>query len=674
MTHLVSYIVEYLHIFIVHHFLRLWFLVLLLVISGGWYLSSINRGKNRCASESDREKIWRRKESLQLIDWIAIIALALFVSFCILHMVHGEDFAYYDNDQLTDFSATGNAFRPPVWPEEGRFFPLGHQEFNIVLHFTRTAIGYQSFVAVQMLVLLVVLFVVLRDMSVSYRVVALAAVMTAPSFSIPFTGLIYPDRNVLFWLGILIFCLVGYEKNGARIYFVGSLVASQFILYYKETVVVFLTTYAVARLLLGIHLAWQEGQRSWRELARGNALVLAMLGVAAIYSVSFVVAVFGYSRFSYVNGLKLDMNTTILGYVETDWLLPVFVFAVVWRVCRVLGHRGQFDPVWDPLAWGALTYVASLIALRLFRDYYMAPVDLIAFLYLAYLLAPWIHQKPRWRTVVAIVALVCIMIHNAAYSALKIINRKTVIQLNHELADFLKVYRPRATATATELWFPYADGYRLMELSSYLHYRGLPLSGTKENSAGAGTPFLFEGVEKFPDELCVAYKRYRCVPVVRVPEDGLVVILPDDKVPAKDLAELRQSSTELFSREPWPVDSEKEMWLQALHALAWDYWGRREPQNLWQVHVFRKTPRQTDGICAIRPEFVWNAIALRSNYWLSPAPAFGTAATALSARLRQSRLAFASNLFFERSFFAKRSAKTTGVKKNLVPSPRMLRP
>ena len=596
MNHLFSYLVEYLHIFIAHHFIRFWLLVLLLVIGGGWFLSSMNGAKNRCASGSSRGKIWRLTESLQLMDWIAIIALLLFVSFYAFQMVHGEDFAYYDNDQLTDFSATGNAFRPPVWPEEGRFFPLGHQEFNIVQHFTRTAVGYQSFVAVQLLVLLAVLFVVLREIRVSYRVVALAAVMTAPSFSIPFTGLIYPDRNVLFWLGILIFCLVGYEKNRARVYFVGSLVASQFLLYYKETVVVFLTTYAVARLLLGIHPMWQEGRRSWRALARENALVLAMLGIAGIYSAAFVVALFGYSRFSYVNGLRSDVNTTILGYVETDWLLPVFVFAVVWRVVRVVRHRGQFDLVWEPLAFGALTYFASLIALRLFRDYYMALVDLIAFLYLAYLLLPWIRQKPRWHAAVATAALACIMIHNAAYSGLKIINRKTVIRLNHDLADFLKTYRPRATASATELFFPYADGYRLMELSSYLHYRGLSLSGTKDPSGGAGTPFLFEGTEKFPNELCVAYKQYRCVPVLRGTEDGLIVILPDDKVPAKDLAELRQGSTELFSREPWPVNSQKEMWLRALHALAWDYWGRRGPQNLWQVHVFRKTPRRADGM------------------------------------------------------------------------------
>jgi hypothetical protein len=586
MKHIFVYVLSYTHTLIVHHFMRLWLVVLLLALGGGWLLSRINgarKDRRHCG------KAPRAAEKFRLADGVAIAVFCLFVCLYIAQMVYGEDFGYYDNDQLTDFSAVGNAFRPPIWPVEGRFFPLGHQEFNFLQHFTRTAAGYQCIVAVQLVVLLAVAFVALRECKPRYRVLTLVAIMTAPSFLVPFCGLIYPDRNVLFWLGILVFCLAGYEKHRARTYFLGCLAATQFVLYYKETVVVFLAAYCLGRLLLETYLSRRAGNPSWRQIAKENSLTLAMMGITGIYCVLFVVGMSGYSGFSYVSGLRLDLKTTVLAYVETDWLLPVFVLTLVWRLYRSLRRREQLDPVWEPLAWGALAYVLSLVALRLFRDYYLALFDLVAFLYLAHVLADRVRPRLKLRTAIVATVLACIVLHNAAYSALNIVERKTVIQLNRELADFLEGYRPSNKTPAVELFFPWSDGYRLMELSSYFNYRGLPVAGQTADRPSARPTLIFEGTAKFPNGLCVAYKQYRCVTAASPPAGGLGVILPDDRVSPKELAEFRQSSTELLSREPWPVHSSKEMWLRALHAMAWEYWRRREPQHLWQLHVFRKT-------------------------------------------------------------------------------------
>jgi hypothetical protein len=47
-------------------------------------------------------------------------------------------------------------------------------------------------------------------------------------------GLIYPERNALFWLTILILCLQRANSKSTPIYFLACFVATHFLLYYKE--------------------------------------------------------------------------------------------------------------------------------------------------------------------------------------------------------------------------------------------------------------------------------------------------------------------------------------------------------------------------------------------------------------------------------------------------------
>ena len=161
---------------------------------------------------------------------------------------------------------------PPVWSALGRFYPLADQEFNLLKFVTRSPAGYHALVALQLLVLVAVLFVVLRAFQVRYRVLILIAAMVAPSFLIPFTGFVYPERNVLFWLAVMLLCLQAYSSTKGRIYFVGCLVAAHFALYYKETVVLFVVAYAITQLLLQLSAARRSGQISWSEFAKENAL------------------------------------------------------------------------------------------------------------------------------------------------------------------------------------------------------------------------------------------------------------------------------------------------------------------------------------------------------------------------------------------------------------------
>ena len=53
--------------------------------------------------------------------------LALFLVCYIAVMLKWEDFAYYDNSYLTLFPLRALNYPPPIWTDNGRFFPLGHR-------------------------------------------------------------------------------------------------------------------------------------------------------------------------------------------------------------------------------------------------------------------------------------------------------------------------------------------------------------------------------------------------------------------------------------------------------------------------------------------------------------------------------------------------------------------
>jgi len=273
------------------HFLVIWFCSLCLFIAYG--LSRRGAGDPVFPPASGREDSGFNHGLLsnwRLADKLSLVLLLFFTGFYIFVIFYQETFAYYDDDMLTDFSLRGINFPPPIWPGRGRFFPLAVQEFNALKFITRSPFGYHCLVVIQLVVLLAVLFVFLREFQIRYRALLLITVMVTPSFLIPFSGFVYPERNVLFWLVILLLCLQRHLRGGSRIYFVGTLVAVHFALYYKEPVVLIVAAYALTQLFISIRPA-RGPSRSWRKLLGENSLPVGLLAVCGVYVLCFVLVI-----------------------------------------------------------------------------------------------------------------------------------------------------------------------------------------------------------------------------------------------------------------------------------------------------------------------------------------------------------------------------------------------
>lgn len=570
------------------HFIFVWLFSLFVIVAGGLLFSHYwqFQGSTSDAQGSRRSECrWR----LQPADSIAMALLVACIVAYVALIFYKEDFAYYDDDMLTDFSVQGHNFPAPIWPETGRFYPLADQEFNLLKVVTRSPLGYHSLVAVEMALLVVVLFLALRQFKVRYRALILFLVLSTPSFVIPFTGFVYPERNVLFWLAIMVLCLGNYAEKRTPFYFIGCLVAAHCALYYKEPVVLFVGGCAVTRLLLDMQTNPRSGWASWRTVVKENSVSVGMLVVTAIYVVLFLMAIVPYRNFSYVAEHREALSTVLLACLQVDWLPFILMAVLLVRIGWAMLLRGQLDPVWEPLGVGALAYFVGIVALKLSSGYYMAPADFIAILYLAHLSLVWFAKPTKPRIALMTVACALIVLHNLAYSSVRVIERKGVIASKSQLAEFLKQYKGNSTGEAIEVFFPYANNYHLMGISSYLRYKGFELAGEGAASPGSGPRIVVEGPGEFNNGRCVDYRDYICVHREEAPARALIVVLPDDEVSASDVDRAGQKADRLLSLKACVICADHLSWFRSLHAISAEFWNRPLPEHWLQLDIFRKS-------------------------------------------------------------------------------------
>ena len=245
---------KYLSDYIVGHFFQVWMLIPISLIFCSLFFIYKSDSKISSASlELDWLKEKEKSGTLFELNAANFILAGVFLVYLCLYIyliLYQEDFAYGDNHQFTHFSLQGRNFGLPIWLDNGRFFPLGHQEFNLIRFLSKSPTGYHAFAILQLLIVLAGLFIILSNLPVWFRLLVMTLVMSTTSFVMSFFGLIYPERNVIFWLTILLVCFQYFLKTRSRFYFCAALIAAQFALYYKEPVFLLIGGFAGSRLLL----------------------------------------------------------------------------------------------------------------------------------------------------------------------------------------------------------------------------------------------------------------------------------------------------------------------------------------------------------------------------------------------------------------------------------------
>jgi hypothetical protein len=488
--------------------------------------------------------IWRRAAMPGAVAGLTLVAV--FLGSYIAMKLAWEDFAEFDNSMFTQTTLKGHNVFAQIAPDTGRFQPLAGQEFNLIRHFTDSVIGYQLLPIFQLLVFFSILVILDAELSISARAALAILSLLTPSILISFSGLIYDERDVLFFLVCLMLCVKKFEQGGSIAWAVAATVSAQIMLYYKETAFLLLFGFAVGRLIL----RGREGHydRLWDNESRLD-LCLAFL---CVLFVVYYFAVMGiHPSMNYALTYSQPRTQVILSYIRVDLLAWLFVAVVLVKIYLILGHQVAPLPFWDGLALGGVAYFCAYLYLGMFRRYYLAPVDLIAVLYVGRCVVVSWKKLLSWEKIAAIPLAFLILLQNLAGSALALFERKNVIHGKAEIASVVKTQYRSGAENHLRLFFPFAGPYSIMEFGAYLDYRGIPVERAVGEAGGMNSVVLATAAVA-EDGPCVESMTIRCHRVYGPVPGDLVIVLPDDGGSADEASVYRGRGELLRLSAPTP--------------------------------------------------------------------------------------------------------------------------
>lgn len=485
-------------------------------------------------------------------DWspgtvVPLTLLALFLCAYIAMILVGEDFAWYDDSVLTAFSLRGINFPVPVWPQGGRFFPLGEQEYNLIGHFTRTVAGYYALTIVEVLTLAAVLLILDDQLSIAARAVITSLALITPSAVVIFMGLTYPERNLLFLLVCLALFVKLFERTRSAPWAVGAVVCSQLMLYLKEPVFLLLLSFAGARLILR---SWNpNGGWNFRRLwDRESRLDLCLAAVSLAFLGFYAIMMFPHTSAEYLVSVRVSQVQAVRYYAKVDALAWVFTAVFAARMYRIFRGRGAPQLLWDGLACGGVAYFCAYLGIRMASSYYLAPVDLIAVLYLGHFLcSSWGEMRLGVRAAAAALAVI-IVYQNVELSAFRVLERKFFIRQKAVIARLVLDRYQRHPELVRKLYFPFTEPYMLAEFAAYMSYLGLPVEEDGDGFRG-GAHVAIVGAKIAGDGRCIPERSFVCHTGAS-DAGSLVVVLPDDPVLPAETELRRESEEKLRSYDP----------------------------------------------------------------------------------------------------------------------------
>jgi hypothetical protein len=486
--------------------------------------------------------------------------LGLFLAGYIAVILAWENFTYGDNSIFTLVTLRGHDIGPPIWPQIGRFFPLGYQEFNLIRHFTDTITGYHAFRIAQLLIFSWVLLILDDELSINARVAILFLALITPSIH-SFSGLIYHEANVLLCIVCLALFVKRFEQTHAVVWAVAAVLCAQIMLYYKEIASLFLLAFAVSRLVL----RWRNtAERSWdysRLWDRESRLDLCLIFLAVLFLLYYLGVMLPHPTMRYVDEIRQPLTDLIITYMKVDLLALLFVGVVLFRTYLIARRKVAPSLLWDGLAFaGTACFFGYLVlGISAAAKHYSGPIDLVALLYLGHLTLSTTKLQ-FWHKPIALALLVVIMLQDFWLTAFGLFAQKSVVYAKGEIAQVIQARYQNAGVR--RLFFPFARPYWIMEFASYLDYQGIPVEGLTD--AADGVSVVSGAMTK--DGPCVNYRDLICHAAAKPSAGDLVIVLPDDNQSLADLTPYLAGEP-LFSYEPiipqWALSFIKKLPLAA---------------------------------------------------------------------------------------------------------------
>lgn len=471
---------------------------------------------------------------------LSLMWLTLFLAIYIGVILVGEDFADHDDSLFILTTLKGHDFGLTIWPINGRFFPFALMEFNLVRHFTHTDLGYHVLPVLQVLIFSGIL-ILIGDLNIAASAFLTVLILVTPSILFSFSTLGFEERNVLFFLLVLVLSMVRFEQTQSVGWAMLAVVSTQIMLYYKETAFLLVLGFAGGRLVLRCIQGEEKGWNHDRLWDREARLDWCLVSLAGLFLVCYFAVLGVHANLNYVYEHREPMKDIVSRYLSLDLMAWVFVGVTLWRVYRILNRRVAPSVLWDGLAFGGVCFFMGYLYLRIFSIYYLAPTDLIAVLYLGRLVIVSWKGMQSWTRAATTIVTLAILFQSTLLSTFVVFERKNTVRAKVEMASVIERQYRQLPAPHLRLFFPFSHPYSIMEFAYYLSYRNIPPDD------------IFLATRRVAkDSLCVSYRRLVCHEASHPSPGDLVIVFPDDEVSFTEPSTYREGGAVLFSYEPRP--------------------------------------------------------------------------------------------------------------------------
>lgn len=505
----------------------------------------------------------------KLVQILFLSSVFIFLSCYIAITLSWEDFNYYDNSMFDLYTLQGHNYPPPITTGTGRFFPLSHQEFNVIKVFTSTIFGYHLFSIGELILFSFILISIDRELPIFFRMVLAIIVLLSSGVLLSFSQLIFAERNIVLVFFLLVVLLTSFERTKSPIWAFFSIIFVQLMLYYKETSFVMISCLGFGRIVLRLWIA-RFDKKSWASALhdKSSLLDLSIIMCGVSYLIYYQIMRIGMGV-SYAAARGGQYRDVLLAYVSTDFLAVSLTLAVLGRTCLIISRRATPWVLWDSVAVGAVASAAAYIYLGLYSSYYLTLVDVIAVLYVGRLVALSWKNIQLWMKIGVVSLAILIVTHDIAFSLYSLYEEKNIVHIKTKIGDVI-AQRYFNSHGPLRIFFPFSNPYVISEFAAYLDYRHMPverIGDDEEQTAGAHrlimvTPRTSSANDSArytsinPDGRCVPWLPLRCRWDKNPAPGDVVVILPDDQVSAKKLGEGGPAPDQLVF-EPWPRLSDR---------------------------------------------------------------------------------------------------------------------
>jgi hypothetical protein len=493
-----------------------------------------------------------RPRAWSLSAIVPLLLLSLLLAGYVAQSFEWANFADGDNHFFTLGTLKGQDLGLRIWPAQGRFFPLGLQEFNLIRHFTGSVAGYYALPLAQLLIVCCLLLFLDDELSLTARAAFAAIILIFPGTVVNFTELVTPDRNVVFFLLWLLLFVELFEKTGATAWAVAAAISAQAMIYYKETAFLLLFGFAAGRI---VSRCWRTDRPGWdlqRLRDKESRLDFCFIFLAMLFVPFYLAAMMPHPNMGYADMQRVSLAHAILYYIKLDLLAWWLVAAFLRRTYLILQRRIIPLPLWDGLALGGIVFFAAYVYLRLTSPYYLAPVDLIALLYVGrFVILSW-QSMPAWNRVAVTALALVVLLQSFSFSAFILVERKNVIRAKAEMADVIVDRYRSGAGNVRRLFFPFANIYYVTEFAAYLSYRGVPIEDDAAQADGPPQVTLLTKGDIAKDGPCVDYMSFICHTAAQPQSGDLAIELPDDEESLADISPYRNEGVPLFSYQPHP--------------------------------------------------------------------------------------------------------------------------